>query len=208
MRKLAEQTAKSLDTPLMRDDRHWPKPPYENITKCGVLPYRMIDGKAEYYLFKPAGDKPELGDPGFQIPKGTREIFNGDEWEDYKNKSQLASYGAENLETVKVTALREGIEEIGLPVEAIEKAGDWGVATFISASKGTEKAMWLYPLQMNAGTVFNEPDVTHANTVARQWLNINNREQANQIRPDHLQVIREIDRVISKELSQSKGFAK
>lgn len=180
MQRKAVEKAKTLQAPIMRDDTAWPKPPYLQIKKCGVLPYRIIEGCFEYYLFKPRGDKPELGDPGFQIPKGTREEMNGEP------------------EPLFVTALREGIEEIGLPLDAIISAGNWGQAAFKSASTGELRTMWLYPLLMRQDVQFDEPDKEHAATVARKWLDIENQTHNTQIRPDHLRVIKEIDTVLRR----------
>ncbi len=190
MLKLAQTYAETLKTPPLRDDSAWPKPPAAHIDKCGVLPYRVVNGRIEYYLFEPKGTKPELGPAGFQIAKGTRESHDGEQ------------------ESLIVTALREGIEEIGLPLDSIDKAGNWGEVEFTSASKGTKKSMWLYPLKMDEAVEFNEPDAIHAATVAREWFDIQNREESRKIRPDHLQVIRQIDRVLRKEQAQNKGLEK
>lgn len=200
MRKIAEAKAAELETPIMRDDSTWLKEPYANIMKCGVLPYRLVESRLQYYLFEPGRSKPELGPPGFQIPKGTREIFDGKEWVDYQNPNQLKEFGEDKIEDLKVTALREGIEEIGLPVDAIERGGEWGQAAFQSATTGGLRTMWLYPIQMKADTMFTIPNKIHANTIARDWFDIQVREQAQLIRPDHLQAIKKIDEVLRKEI--------
>lgn len=201
MRQAAEARLETLEMPLLRSDEHWPEPPYAQIFKCGVLPWRIKDGRLEYYLFKPKAKMPEKGEPGYQIGKGTREIYNPEtkEWEDYSSPNQLEAYGEAQLEPMEVTALREGIEELGLRPKEIESAGNWGQAAFSSATTGELRTMWLYPLKMCEGCEFDEPHEEHAATVDRQWLDIQNPREAAKIRSDHLQIIRQIDKVLAEQ---------
>ncbi|MDG1286718.1 MAG: hypothetical protein P8P30_04040 [Rickettsiales bacterium] len=208
MRQLAEEAAEKIVPHCLREQLHWPKPPYIHVHKAGVVPYRLGENGIEYYLFKPSEMMPEMGDPGFQICKGTREIKNPEtgEWEDYHSSTKLKEYGPENLEPLIVTALREGIEEIGLPLEEIVEVTEWGQAAFASASTGELKTMWLYPVGVYPDCPFDEPSAEHANTVAREWFDPQNRAQVEKIRPDHLKIIREIDRVLRKQLSNESGL--
>ncbi len=203
MRKAAEEASKKFIIPCLREKLHWPEPPYTHIHKAGVVPYRLGDNGIEYYLFKPSEMMPEKGDPGFQICKGTREIKNPStgEWEDYRSSKKLSQYGAESLEPVIVTALREGIEEVGLRLDDIVEVTEWGQAAFESASTGALKTMWLFPVGLMGDCEFDEPCDEHANTVAREWFNLKDTEQATKIRPDHLAILRQIDAELSKQLA-------
>ncbi len=194
MRQAAQVLAATLKPDTLGNTRNWPKPPYSEVFKCGVLPYRKIHGEIQYYLYKPIASHPDLNAPKFQIAKGTREIKDAEsnQWSDYKQLSQIKSNS--ELEPVLVTALREGIEEIGLPLGSIIRASDWGPVDFTSASKGTVKSMWLFPLEMSADCVFGQPDVQHASTHAREWLSLSKSADYRQIRSDHLEVIQKIDK--------------
>ena len=206
MRKAAEEGAEMLDPPLMRSTHYWPEPPYIDVYKAGALPYRVTQaGKIEYYLFKPSAMFDDDSDPGFQICKGTREIFNAetDEWENYHKRAQLDELGVGNLEPIKVTAIREAIEEVGLKPEAMIAAGEWGQAAFTSASTGALKTMWLFAIQLEENAEFDEPHATEANTIAREWFNLENEEQSTKIRQDHLQIIRQIDKVLQQALAEA-----
>ncbi len=204
MRVAAEKAAEYFNPPLMREPKYWPDAPYVEIFKAGAVPYRLTDDdKLEYFLFEPAAMLKDEN-PGFQICKGTREIFDptGGEWENYHNRKQLEAFGAENLEDLRVTAIREAIEEVGLKAEHMLAAGEWGQAAFTSASTGALKTMWLYAIQLEADAVFDEPHETEANTIAREWFSLESESQCEKIRPDHLNILKQIDKVLQVALNE------
>ena len=205
MREAAEKAAEYFNPPLMRDPKYWPEAPYVEIYKGGAVPYRLTDDdKLEYFLFEPAAIL-EDENPGFQICKGTREIYNPDseEWENYHNRRQAEAFGEENLEDLRVTAIREAIEEVGLKPEHMLAAGEWGQAAFTSATTGALKTMWLFAVQLEPDSEFDEPHETEANTIARAWFSLENEEQCQQIRNDHLNILRQIDKVLQQALNES-----
>ena len=202
LRQRAEAAASTLVVHPLRKTDHWPQPPYAQVFKCGVLPYRIAaDGVYEYYLFEPVAKLPEKGPPGFQIAKGTREIFDPEaqDWVDYASSAQIDKSGEEYLEPLFVTAIREGIEEIGLKPESIEQAFEWGETVITSARTGESKVMWLYALCMRSSCVFDEPDKNAAATHARRWFRLDGQQAADFIRKDHLKIITKIDQQLQKK---------
>lgn len=198
MRKLAMLAAENTHAPALRPTHLWPKPPYEEIFKCGVVVMQPTEsGNNQYYMMLPKA-KIEGENPGFQIAKGTREIYDNKakEWINYYAPNQLAELGEHNLEPLLVTAIREGIEEIGLRPETIEAIGEWGQGAFTSATTGALKTMWLYVLQLEMNAAFDEPDATYADTIARQWFRLDNAAECGKIRADHLRILQSIDNVL------------
>lgn len=166
---------------------------FEHIEKCGVLPVRQTSkGGFEYYLMRPIAQKPELGAPGFQICKGTRDPVNG------------------SLERLGVTALREGIEEIGLRMGAIAHMEKWGEVSITSASSGEEKPLYLYLVHIKNGATFAEPSPHFAATEECRWKSLDRSDDVALIRPDYLGILQEIDAELNrrKQAQQDVGVGK
>ena len=177
--------------PLLRDVAPFPDQQY---MKAGVVPFVREDG-FEYMLMKPLTHDP-LNPPAFQICKGTRMyLHRGSGWRDMKAGDE----GAEGKETLPVTALREGIEELGLPLEMITKTFDVGPYKFTSERTGKNKYMWLYALEMGSKEHFL-PLSEIANTTAdRAWLRF---EQFDVVgREDHRCILQNIEEKLQQEYS-------
>ena len=136
--------------------------------KAGVIPY--IAGKnMRFCMMKPIPTRPGLGAPAFQICKGTRMRYaSGEGWKDMP--SGVICDGIK--ETLVTTALREGVEELGLIPEKLGNILDVGAYNFSSSLSGSGKAMWLYAVQMQS-----EADLLPMNEVAqttsdRGWLTL------------------------------------
>jgi len=200
MRQQAEQFAKKCQPEKIRDLF------YENsrkpgISKAGVIPYYIQGGKLYYYLMKPIGANPELGDPGFQIGKGSREILIDGEWVNYRPREHKSLASPRTLESLYVNALREGIEEIGLEMANIQAIQEWGVVEFKSERSGNIKTMWLFLAEIENPEHFGEPDEEHGNTESRGWFALGDETDAD-IRPDHKQVLQTIEPALIRFLNQ------
>lgn len=136
----------------------------EAFTKAGVVPF--MRGPYRYYLMKPVAKNLERGLPEFQICKGTRE----------------------NQETPTQTALREGVEELGLKIQNIKQLFDVGLYGFSSATTGKSKEMWLFAAEMKSEDFSDEVEST---TAERGWFSLQEFEVVG--REDHRYILRDIE---------------
>jgi 8-oxo-dGTP pyrophosphatase MutT (NUDIX family) len=141
--------------------------PPESFTKAGVVPFVKDKDGLRFYFMKPAGKIPELGESLFQLCKGTRmQWMKNSGWRDIKEFSTLTGV----KETLVETALREGVEELGLVLSNISALFDLGGFTFSSATTGKNKYMWLFAAEMKEDKNFlPDASVAHS-TGARKWL--------------------------------------
>ena len=189
MRTEAESAAESIEETPLRNISFYERSRGNGVDKAGTVPFVMESGAILFYLHKPGGSYPELGDPGFQIAKGTREAQNDEgEWVRYNARKHAKN----KVEPLIVSALREGIEEAGLKTANIERLLEWGIATFKSATKSHEKSMWLYLAEMKDKDDFLEPDSEHGNTAECRWFDIETAEAKELIRPDHFEILQQI----------------
>lgn len=148
------------------------------FTKAGVVP---VHGN-QFYVMKPKASHPDLPPPEFQLCKGTRQYFDGKSWQDIKTK-----YVTDQKESLIATALREGMEELGLRLSNIETLYDCGPYDFSSASTGKGKSMWLFAAKVKSPEDFSAAD---AATAERAWLTL--AEFKAQGRKDHVTVLRDM----------------
>lgn len=157
------------------------------INKAGVVPFIGKErGKMQFFLMKPAESGSYNTPSKFQICKGTREVLQDGVWEDYQPKKGQ-DYLKENLEPMLVTALREGIEEIGLRMDNILKIYEWGRAEFRSEKTHQPKSLWLYLTEVRDKEAFDLPDTQHANTGERRWISLPRDKDL--VREDHLKIL-------------------
>jgi hypothetical protein len=163
--------------------------PQEGIyTKAGVIPFFKQDGKFSYYFMRPQTKMPELGEPPFQLCKGTR-MHHVEKmgWRDVKEPVAPDA----KLETLPVTALREGIEELGLKLGNIQQLLDAGPYGFSSATTGKSKTMWLFAAEMKAIEDFLPAREIASSTAERSWMNA---AEFNVVgRQDHRYILADID---------------
>jgi hypothetical protein len=163
-------------------DENSPPPP---VTKIGILPF-LAAPDWRVMLMKPHAEAKHLGEPAFQIAKGTRRIHINDGWCDMREED--LHYADECFwEPLLATALREGEEEIGLKAGNIRKVYDMGGFTFISASRKVVK-----PLHMFAAELDNPHDFLpfEATTSEAKWMTL---EEFTPIgRPDHVTIVAEV----------------
>lgn len=201
MRTEAQDAARAMEVVPLRHISFYDRHRANGIDKAGTVPFIVRDDGIYFYLHKPIGRHPELGDPGFQIPKGTREAQNDDgEWERFNAKK----HSKEKKEPLIVSALREGIEEVGLKTANIERLMEWGAVTFTSAAKGHEKSMWLYLAEVRNQEDFAPPDEEHGNTAQCKWFSLETAEAEEQIRPDHRVILRNLDQKLKEYLNSTQ----
>jgi hypothetical protein len=160
--------------------------------KAGVIPYIRDDGLL-FYVMKPRATRPDLGVPLFQLCKGTRmHHVPGVGWRDLRD-SELGAH----KETLAETALREGIEELGLKLENIKQLLDMGPYSFASATTGREKQMWLFAAEMKDTEDFLPDSQIATTTSARQWLDTAQFEVVG--RGDHHYILRDIEQKLTRQ---------
>lgn len=152
------------------------------VLKAGVVPFV---GRAErFYLMKPVARHANLAAPAFQLCKGTRMQHVEGRWRDLREEETPA--GREEL--LAATALREGIEELGLRLENITALFELGPYIFSSAKTGNQRQMWLFAAQVKDEKDFLA-EVADT-TAARQWLTLAEFEQVGRV--DHRPILRDI----------------
>ena len=136
-----------------------------------------------YYVMTPVANKPDLGLPEFQICKGTRMYKSDDGWADMRG---VVPDGA-LMETLPETALREGIEELGLKLSNIAALQALGEYSFTSATNRKEVALWLLAAEMQNEADFLPPHAIAASTAERRWMTLAEFRKAG--RPDHAHIL-------------------
>lgn len=201
MRQQASAAVEELKVQPLRT-AGWYDQNTQGVNKAGVVPFlRGSDGKWRFYVMKPADSEGYDTPSKFQICKGTREICIGGIWSDYYPKAGRQVKGAE-LEPLPVTALREGIEEIGLRPSNIAAFYEWGRAEFKSERAKLPKTLWLYLAEIRDDAAFDLPDAEHANTGARQWVRLP--EDNELVRSDHLAILQELSSRLPEALQKTK----
>ena len=92
------------------------------------------------------------------------------------------------MESLAETALREGIEELGLRLKNIKQLLDVGPYRFSSATTGKSKEMWLFAAEMASGDFSADVAPT---TAERVWLSLEEFDIAG--REDHRYILRDIE---------------
>lgn len=157
------------------------------IGKAGIVPF-IPDATTEnwrFYVMRPIPKKPELGAPPLQLGKGTRMVQIGSKWKDIR-KDQLPE-DATDIEPLAETALREGIEELGLHLDNITRLWDLGPHSFRSASKGEVKWMWLFAARVHDPAHFLPDSAIAKSTAERRWISLG--EARGMLRADHVPML-------------------
>jgi 8-oxo-dGTP pyrophosphatase MutT (NUDIX family) len=138
----------------------------ESYTKAGVIPFQT--DPLVFYVMKPKGMIPGLGEPLFQLCKGTRQYHvPGVGWRDIRDE---VGKTAPRKEKLVETALREGVEELGLKLGNIRRIIDMGGYGFTSATTGHGKKMWLFAAEVKNYADFLQAADIAATTSERKWL--------------------------------------
>lgn len=162
--------------------------------KAGVVPFVRGGGAIRYYFMKPVAKNPDKARPDFQICKGTRMGLHAARgWIDLKDNKEHAG----EREPLIVTALREGIEELGLKLDAVGAVFDVGPYRFSSERTGNSKRMWLFALEMASMEEVLPMAEVDSGTAERGWMTL--AEFAIVGRADHRYIMRDIERKISAQ---------
>lgn len=166
----------------LRQAAHQPDPFY---TKAGVVPY--INGSERRFLvMKPHAKHAHLPPPEWQLCKGTRMQYLPSGWRDLAEGEPHTG----TPETLAATALREGLEELGLLPESIEQLHDLGPYGFASAKSGSQRQMWLFAARMDDENALLPMAELAATTAARSWMTA--AEFARSGRGDHIPILTDI----------------
>lgn len=166
----------------------------DSYTKAGVVPFQRKQDFS-YYVMKPRGEVPELGAPLYQLCKGTRQqLLEKKGWRDIRETQRDA--GAVDKETLAETALREGIEELGLKLQNIEQLFDLGGFEFSSATTGRSKFMWLFAALVKDADDFLPDAEVATTTETRRWLHATEFGVAG--RQDHQYILTEIEAKLAR----------
>jgi hypothetical protein len=160
----------------------------DSYLKAGVVPFIRHEGGYRFYVMKPQGRIPALGHPPFQLCKGTRmQLTPNGGWQDMRENSDEDTI----KETLVQTALREGIEELGLKLPNIAGLYDLGPYEFASATTGKSKRMWLFAAKIVDSNDMLPDEAVVETTDERQWLSAN--EFAVVGREDHRYILDDME---------------
>ncbi len=158
------------------------------LNKAGLLPFVRagVDRRNWRFLtMRPRGEHPELGPPPLQICKGTRMGKTGGKWRDLPKSADVSHYS--EIESLPCTAMREGIEELGVMLEAMHPLYDAGPVTFTSAKSGDAKYMHLLLAEMQDEQALLPMEQVDATTAERRWVDLSGFAQVG--RADHFIII-------------------
>lgn len=164
---------------------HTPQMAISAYNKAGVVPF--LRGRPwKFLLMKPVAKHAHLSPPAFQLCKGTRMQHLPSGWRDIRD-SETPTGG---LEPLPVTALREGLEELGLVPSSITKLIDVGPYVFSSAISADAKHMWLYAAQVEDEAALLPHSEIASTTAAREWMSLET--FARHGRADHRPILEDI----------------
>ena len=159
----------------------------DRFVKAGLLPF-MRAGGLRYCVMKPVAKQPDLPPPEWQICKGTRmHYIEGIGWRDMKEGTP----SEDRRERLVETALREGMEELGLELANIVGLFDMGPYNFASATSGKGKHMWVFAVEVIDAYDFLPLEKIADTTADRSWLLAD--EFAKTGRADHGIILQAID---------------
>jgi ADP-ribose pyrophosphatase YjhB (NUDIX family) len=170
-------------------------PKADVFNKAGLVPHMQTAQGLAYYVMKPAAKRPDFPPPQFQLCKGTRMAQAADgKWHDIKEGATIA-----HAEPLVQTALREGMEEVGLVLENIITLYDAGTHGFASATTGQKKEAWFFTALLRDGACFTTPD---ASTAECAWMTLD--EFAIAGRPDHHYILSQIESLLKEKVYSSR----
>ena len=161
------------------------------LNKSGVLPFVPTGSDPaqwRFLLMRPQAEHPELPPPLLQICKGTRMGLRKGKWRDISKQAKAEEY--ESIEPLLYTALREGIEELGLMLEGITSLVDAGTVNFLSSRSGKPKPLYLYLAEMQHEEALLPMEEVEPSTAERRWLSLE--EFYQQGRQDHAEIVHKV----------------
>jgi hypothetical protein len=161
--------------------------------KAGILPF-LPDASIENWrilVMKPVSTHPERGPPQFQLCKGTRMGMTRFGWRDIQTGPQ----GGAETESLAETALREGVEELGLSLQGICALYDAGPFGFTSVSTGKKKEMWMFAAEIEDENMLLPVREVAATTAVRKWMTVSDFHHMG--REDHCAILRQLTRALA-----------
>jgi hypothetical protein len=179
-------------TPLMGDTAPFPDAHY---LKAGIVPYIVSGLNIEYLMMKPVSKRSSLAPPSLQICKGTRMyLHRGSGWRDMRPGDEMV----EGKESLFETALREGVEEVGLMPEAVRSVQDVGPYKFVSERTSRNKYMWLFTVRLDTPLALLPDAEVAATTAQRSWVGLDEFEAVG--RHDHGAILQDIESKLRRHL--------
>ena len=175
---LQQRTAPSLQSSARTE-------PDAFYNKAGVIPY-INSPERRFLVMKPVAKHPHLPPPAYQLCKGTRMQCLPTGWVDIAEGSAVLGIP----ETLLATALREGIEELGLTLEAITQLHDVGPYMFASTKVQNARHMWLFTAELSSENALLPMEEVADSTAERSWMTA--AEFAQQGRGDHTAILQDI----------------
>lgn len=118
-------------------------------------------------LIKPHASRPELGEPQFQLPKGSQHIINADgSVTDSKDIEDRPLEESQTLENLNLAALREVAEETGVFITPQNSdVGEGEIFQIISIRTKKSKPVFLLPILLkNPLETMNATSASHGLT--------------------------------------------
>lgn len=162
-------------------DHPVPSPEAPSTRKAGIIPF--LPNPLRYQVMVPVASKPDLGLPDFQLCKGTRMMKKDGRWVDMRGDVP----DDVRREPLAHTALREGIEELGIILDNIKRSFPLGEFRFISATSRTEVTLWLMAAEMKDEHEMLSDAHVAKYTTARAWQSL--QEFARLGRVDHAHIL-------------------
>jgi len=160
--------------------------------KAGALPY-VAATERRYLVMKPVPKHAHLPPPAYQLCKGTRMQLLPTGWYDITEGSAITGIP----ETLLATALREGIEELGLSLEGITQLCDAGPYMFASTKAQSARHMWLFTAQLSSEQALLPMEEVADSTAQRRWMTL--AEFTEHGRGDHTAILADIDAKLEKK---------
>lgn len=145
---------------------------------------------------KPVAKRLDLGEPEFQLCKGTRMYEKDGAWVDMRGDISNAKI----MESLAETALREGVEELGLQLENIETLYDLGLFSFTSASTRKPISLWIFAAAIRSEENFLPLESIANVTTERAFFTLGEFKKAG--RADHHYMLGQIDTIISRHCEE------
>jgi hypothetical protein len=176
--------------------------PEHYTIKAGVVPFVRVDADFTYFVMKPVPKRPGLGAPAYQLCKGTRQHFlDGRGWCDLRDGEITEA----RRETLAQTALREGIEELGLRLDGIVTLFDVGPYAFSSARSGRQIYMWLFAAELVSPEAVLPMAEVAATTAERGWVKLDEFRAIG--RDDHRPILQDIAAKVERHYSRESSYS-
>lgn len=167
--------------------------PRRLFTKAGLVPFVGVGAARRFLVMKPVPRHAHLAPPAFQLCKGTRMQLLPGGWQDLRDGGEAP----EASEALEVTALREGMEELGVTPDGIEALYDGGPCAFASSRGGGMRSMWLFAARLRTEEALLPMSAVAASTHARRWMTL--AEFSAEGRADHRPILAALAALLAPE---------